>query len=59
MDGTAWYSVGDLARLSGVTVRTLHHYDRIGLLTPTRHPGSGYRPSREGSGPITSGGSWP
>lgn len=43
MDGPAWYSVGDLARLSGITVRTLHHYDRIGLLTPTRRPGSGYR----------------
>jgi DNA-binding transcriptional MerR regulator len=43
MDGSAWYSVGDLARLSGVTVRTLHHYDRIGLLTPTRRPASGYR----------------
>ena len=29
------YSVGDLARLSGVTVRTLHHYDQIGLLVPS------------------------
>jgi DNA-binding transcriptional MerR regulator len=43
MDESTWYSVGDLARLSGVTVRALHHYDGIGLLTPTRRPGSGYR----------------
>lgn len=26
------YPVGEVARLSGVTVRTLHHYDAIGLL---------------------------
>jgi DNA-binding transcriptional MerR regulator len=37
------YSVGDLARLSGVTVRTLHHYDRIGLLVPTGRSAAGYR----------------
>ena len=37
------YSVGDLARLAGVSVRTLHHYDEIGLLRP-RHVGAkGYR----------------
>ena len=28
--------IGDLARASGVTVRTLHHYEDIGLLRPTR-----------------------
>ena len=28
------YTVKELARLSGVTVRTLHHYDEIGLLKP-------------------------
>jgi DNA-binding transcriptional MerR regulator len=28
------YAVGQLAKLAGVTVRTLHHYDRIGLLVP-------------------------
>jgi MerR family transcriptional regulator, thiopeptide resistance regulator len=39
---TRW-SVGDLARLSGVTVRTLHHYDRIGLLRPTVRSPAGYR----------------
>ena len=37
------YSVGDLARLAGVSVRTLHHYDEIELLRP-RHVGAkGYR----------------
>ena len=28
------YSVGQVAGLAGVTVRTLHHYDEIGLLSP-------------------------
>ena len=28
------YTVKDVARLSGVSVRTLHHYDEIGLLKP-------------------------
>lgn len=35
--------VGDVARLAGVTVRTLHHYDELGLLQPSRHAESGYR----------------
>jgi DNA-binding transcriptional MerR regulator len=34
------------ADLAGVTVRTLHHYDRLGLLKPSR-TGSGYRLYRE------------
>jgi DNA-binding transcriptional MerR regulator len=37
------YSVGDVAALTGVTVRTLHHYDRIGLLSPSRRLSNGYR----------------
>lgn len=36
-------SVGVVARLAGVTVRTLHHYDRIGLLRPTGRTENGYR----------------
>ncbi|MED7924444.1 MerR family transcriptional regulator [Nonomuraea sp. LP-02] len=36
-------SVGQVARLAGVTVRTLHHYDEIGLLTPTERTRAGYR----------------
>ena len=37
------YLVGDLARLSHVSVRTLHHYDGIGLLTPSARSAAGYR----------------
>lgn len=37
------YAVSDLARLSGVTVRTLHHYDAIGLLRPGGRTEAGYR----------------
>lgn len=37
------YTVGELARATGLTVRTLHHYDRIGLLQPTDRSPSGYR----------------
>lgn len=36
-------TVGEVARLSGVTVRTLHHYDEIGLLVPSGRTGNGYR----------------
>ena len=35
--------VGEVARLAGVTVRTLHHYDRIGLLSPSDRTTTGYR----------------
>ncbi|MTD16956.1 MerR family transcriptional regulator [Nakamurella sp. YIM 132087] len=37
------YSIGQVAGLAGVTVRTLHHYGRIGLLEPQGRTGSGYR----------------
>ena len=37
------YSVQELAKLSGVTPRTLRWYDRIGLLKPARTAESGYR----------------
>jgi DNA-binding transcriptional MerR regulator len=36
------YRVQEFARLAGVTVKTLHHYDRIGLLRPQR-TSAGYR----------------
>jgi DNA-binding transcriptional MerR regulator len=42
LEQNAW-SVGDVARLAGVSVRTLHHYDRIGLLPPTIRSAAGYR----------------
>jgi DNA-binding transcriptional MerR regulator len=36
-------TVGAAARLAGVTVRTLHHYDEIGLLSPSGRSEAGYR----------------
>ncbi len=35
--------VGELAARTGVSVRTLHHYDEIGLLRPSRRSESGHR----------------
>jgi MerR family transcriptional regulator, thiopeptide resistance regulator len=35
--------VGELAQRCGLTVRTLHHYDSIGLLAPSARSDSGYR----------------
>ncbi|HEJ9095403.1 TPA: MerR family transcriptional regulator [Serratia odorifera] len=35
--------VGELARRSGITVRTLHYYDNIGLLVPSARSDAGYR----------------
>ncbi|MCE5316905.1 MAG: MerR family transcriptional regulator [Parachlamydia sp.] len=37
------YTVTKLAKLSGVSVRTLHWYDQIGLLRPAYHSANGYR----------------
>jgi DNA-binding transcriptional MerR regulator len=36
-------TVGEVAQRFGITVRTLHHYDEIGLLTPSRRTAAGYR----------------
>jgi MerR family transcriptional regulator, thiopeptide resistance regulator len=38
-----YYRVGEVAALTQVSVRTLHHYDRIGLLRPALHSTGGYR----------------
>ncbi|MEU9243133.1 MerR family transcriptional regulator [Streptomyces sp. NPDC048385] len=37
------YSVGQVAGFAGVTVRTLHHYDEIGLLVPGERSTAGHR----------------
>lgn len=37
------YRVNEFADRAGVTVRTLHHYDRLGLLKPSSRSGAGYR----------------
>lgn len=36
-------TVGELARRTGLTVRTLHHWDELGLLVPAERTGAGYR----------------
>lgn len=38
-----YWKVGELARATGLTVRALHHYDAIGLLTPSHRTAAGYR----------------
>ena len=35
--------VSEVAKLTGVTVRTLHYYDEIGLLKPSKVTEAGYR----------------
>jgi DNA-binding transcriptional MerR regulator len=37
------YKVKEVADLAGISVRTLHHYDNIGLLTPAVTEANGYR----------------
>lgn len=39
----ALLKVGELARRTGLTVRTLHHFDQIGLLRPAGRSDAGYR----------------
>src|SRR5512140_1748609 len=40
--------VGEVAKATGVSVRTLHHYDEVGLLTPSMRSESRYRLYDEG-----------
>ncbi|MFI6996615.1 MerR family DNA-binding transcriptional regulator [Nocardia sp. NPDC050175] len=44
------WKVGELAIEAGLTVRTLHHYDRIGLVRPARRTDAGHR---RRTGPIS------
>src|SRR3954469_21965395 len=37
------FGVGELASASGLTVRTLHHWDEIGLLRPAERSAAGHR----------------
>jgi DNA-binding transcriptional MerR regulator len=37
------YTASKFAEMAGVTVRTLHHYDRLGLLRPSGRTAAGYR----------------
>lgn len=43
MDRSQYFTVGQAANLSGVSVRTLHYYDQIGLLKPQQIGENGYR----------------
>ncbi|TCD01002.1 MerR family transcriptional regulator [Pedobacter psychroterrae] len=47
MSNSNTYSVKQLAKLAGVTVKTLHLYDRKGLLKPAERTGSRYRLYKE------------
>jgi DNA-binding transcriptional MerR regulator len=41
------FSIGEFARLGGVSIRTLRHYDETGLLRPAKvDPDTGYRSYR-------------
>ncbi len=48
METAALFRARDFAERAGVTVRTLHHYDRLGLLKPSRYTQSGHRLYGEG-----------
>ncbi|MGE1130192.1 MerR family transcriptional regulator [Bacillus wiedmannii] len=37
------YSIGEFSEKTGVSIRTLHYYDEIGLLKPVKNPSSGHR----------------
>lgn len=43
MNATAQWKVGELARDTGISVRTLHYYDEIGLLVPSGRTRAGHR----------------
>ncbi len=43
MSTKAHYNIGELAQLAGVSIRTLRHYDDIGLLTPSSRAENSYR----------------
>lgn len=37
------YSIGEFSEKTGISIRTLHYYDEIGLLQPEKNPTSGHR----------------
>lgn len=37
------YMINEISKLTGISVRMLHHYDKIGLLVPSKRTGSNYR----------------
>jgi DNA-binding transcriptional MerR regulator len=47
MDGSTLYSIGDLARRTGLTVKTIRFYSERGIVTPADRTPVGYRRYRE------------
>lgn len=43
MQSNKTFSVSQLSKTAGISVRTLHHYDQTGLLNPRRRQDNGYR----------------
>lgn len=43
MKGNNKFSIGEFSERTGISIRTLHYYDEIGLLQPEKHPTSGHR----------------
>jgi DNA-binding transcriptional MerR regulator len=43
MDGSVLYSIGDLARRTGLTVKTIRYYSDHGIVTPTDRSPAGHR----------------
>lgn len=43
MNARGTYQVKEVSRLAGVSIRTLHYYEEIGLLVPTGRTDAGYR----------------
>lgn len=48
MQGGRLMRIGEVARLSGVSVRMLRHYDRLGLVVPSSRTSAGYREYDDG-----------
>ncbi|WSZ85208.1 MerR family DNA-binding transcriptional regulator [Streptomyces sp. NBC_00859] len=46
MTASATWKAGPLAEAGGLTVRSLHHWDTIGLLSPSRRTAGGHRAGR-------------
>ena len=40
--------IGELAKQIGLSIRTLHYYDQVGLLAPSQHTKAGHRLYSEG-----------
>ncbi|MED3573699.1 MerR family transcriptional regulator [Cytobacillus praedii] len=43
MKRTNTFSIGEFSEKTGISIRTLHYYDEMGLLQPEKHPTSGHR----------------